>query len=149
MIKFNVIVKIKSNIIYMESLYFENIEKLTKENDNFRKVISTNKHLQLVLMSLKPKEEIGLEVHNNLDQFFRIEEGEGKAIMNGVEVKLHDGSVVIIPAGTQHNIINTSGDKALKLYSIYAPRNHPPNRLDKNKPLQDGGSRNYKLKKYI
>ncbi len=133
----------------MESLYFENIEKLTKENDNFRKVISTNKHLQLVLMSLKPKEEIGMEVHDNLDQFFRIEEGEGKAIVNGIEVKIQDGSVVIVPSGAQHNIINTSLDKKLKLYSIYAPRNHPPNRLDKDNTEQVGGFWNYKLKKYI
>lgn len=132
----------------MESLYFENIEKLTKENDNFRKVISTNQHLQLVLMSLKPKEEIGLEVHNHLDQFFRIEEGEGKAIVNGIEVPLKDGSVIIIPSGSQHNIINTSLDKPLKLYSIYAPKNHPANRLDKDKPME-GGCNRYKLKKYI
>lgn len=132
----------------MESLYFEDIEKLTKENENFRKVISTNKHLQLVLMALKPKEEIGLEVHSNLDQFFRVEDGEGKAIVNGIEVSLKDGSVLIVPAGSEHNIINTSQDKSLKLYSIYAPKNHPEGRLDKDKPLQDGGCK-YKLKKYI
>ena len=132
----------------MESLYFENIEKLTKENDNFRKVISTNPHIQLVLMSLKPKEEIGLEVHNHLDQFFRIEEGEGKAIVNGIEVPLKDGSVIIIPAGSQHNIINTSAEKTLKMYSIYAPRNHRPNRLDQDKPIQEGGCK-YRLNKYI
>jgi mannose-6-phosphate isomerase-like protein (cupin superfamily) len=132
----------------MNGLYFEDIEKLTKENTFYRKVISTNQHLQLVLMSLKPNEEIGMEVHNTLDQFFRIEDGEGKGIVNGNEVLLKDGSVLIVPAGSEHNIINTSKDKHLKLYSIYAPPNHHPNRVDDNKPLHDGGCRNYKLKKY-
>ena len=130
--------------------YFENIEKLTRENNNFRKVISTNSHLQLVLMSLKPNEDIGLEVHYNLDQFFRIEQGKGLTIIGNKEYKIRDGSVVIVPAGTKHNIINTSNNESLKLYSIYAPPNHPSDRIDINKPLEEHelNNKHYKLKKF-
>lgn len=103
--------------------YVINIEKATIENDNFRKVLYTAKNSQLVLMSLKPGEEIGMEMHT-LDQFFRVESGEGKAILDGVEHKIEDGSAIVIPAGTNHNIINTSQDKAMKLYTIYSPPNH-------------------------
>lgn len=102
--------------------YIINIEKATKENENFRRVLYTAKNSQLVLMTLKPGEEIGEEVHN-LDQFIRIEEGEGKAILDGVEHKIEDGSAIIILAGMRHNIINTS-DKELKLYTIYSPPEH-------------------------
>jgi len=103
--------------------YIANIEKETEGNNNFRKVLYTAKHSQLVVMSLKPNEDIGEEVHN-LDQFIRIEEGEGKAILNGVEYPLEAGSVVVIPEGTTHNIVNTSSDKEMKLYTIYSPPNH-------------------------
>jgi mannose-6-phosphate isomerase-like protein (cupin superfamily) len=103
--------------------YIVNIEKTTKENTNFRKVLYTAKHSQLVVMSLRPGEEIGEEVHN-LDQFIRVEEGQGKAILNGTEYLLEDGSAVVIPEGTSHNIINTSPDKEMKLYTIYSPPNH-------------------------
>jgi mannose-6-phosphate isomerase-like protein (cupin superfamily) len=103
--------------------YIANIEKETEGNNNFRKVLYTAKHSQLVVMSLKPNEDIGEEVHN-LDQFIRIEEGEGKAILNGVEYPLETGSVVVIPEGTTHNIVNTSSDKEMKLYTIYSPPNH-------------------------
>lgn len=103
--------------------YVVNIEKITEENNNFRKVLYTAKNSQLVLMSLKPGEEIGEEVHN-LDQFIRIEEGEGKAILDGVEHKIENGSAVVIPAGANHNIINTSSEKEMKLYTIYSPPEH-------------------------
>ncbi len=103
--------------------YVTNIEKLTVENEKFRQVLYTAKNSQLVLMSLKPNEEIGEEVHH-LDQFFRIESGVGKAVLDGVSHDITDGSAVVVPAGTNHNIINTSSDKMLKLYTIYSPPNH-------------------------
>jgi mannose-6-phosphate isomerase-like protein (cupin superfamily) len=101
-----------------------NIEKDTIENTNFRKVLYTGKHSQLVLMSLKPKEEIGMEVHPDNDQFFRFEKGVGKCIIDGNSYELADGSVIIVPAGAQHNIINTSATEDLKLYTIYSPAHH-------------------------
>ncbi len=101
-----------------------NIEKDTLENDNFRKVLYTGKHSQLVLMSLKPKEEIGMEVHSENDQFFRFEKGNGKCIIDGNEYDLKDGVAIIVPAGAQHNIINTSENEDLKLYTIYSPAHH-------------------------
>ena len=100
-----------------------NIETAAKENNNFRKVLYTAKNSQLVLMSLKPGEEIGEEVHT-LDQFIRIEQGEGKAILNDQEHKIEDGSAIVIPAGTKHNIVNLSQEKEMKLYTIYSPPNH-------------------------
>lgn len=102
--------------------YIQNIEKQTLENNNFRQVLYTAKNCQLVLMSLKPGEEIGKEIHN-LDQFFRIESGKGKAILDGQEHLVEDGFAIIIPAGMNHNVINT-GDSDLKLYSIYSPPQH-------------------------
>jgi mannose-6-phosphate isomerase-like protein (cupin superfamily) len=104
--------------------YIANIEDLTKENNNFRKVLYTSKYSQLVLMSLKPGEEIGEEVHNNIDQFFRIESGQGKVIIDGVENMVEDDFAVIVPAGASHNVINTSSDEPLKLYTIYSPPEH-------------------------
>ena len=101
-----------------------NIEKATLENNNFRKVLYTAKHCQLVLMSLQPKEEIGMEVHPDNDQFFRFEKGRGKCIIDGNEYTLTDGSVIIVPAGARHNIINTSETEPLKLYTIYSPAHH-------------------------
>lgn len=108
----------------MKKGYNTNIEKDTLENNNFRKVLYTGKHSQLVLMSLKPNEEIGMEVHRDNDQFFRFEKGEGKCIIDGNEYILGDGSVIVVPAGAQHNIINTSGTEDLKLYTIYSPAHH-------------------------
>lgn len=104
--------------------YFTNIEKATLENENFRQVLYTAKHSQLVLMSLKPKEEIGEEVHENVDQFFRFEKGQGKVIIDDNEYDVSDGSVIIVPAGSRHNVINTSETEALKLYTIYSPPEH-------------------------
>jgi mannose-6-phosphate isomerase-like protein (cupin superfamily) len=102
--------------------YIENIEKLTIENDNFRKVLYTGKTSQLVLMSLKPSEEIGEEVHT-LDQFIRVEAGMGKAVIDDVETAISDGSAVVIPSGAKHNIINSDGSP-MKLYTIYSPPEH-------------------------
>ena len=103
--------------------YIVNLEAKTVSNDNFREVLYTGKFSQLVLMSLKPGEEIGLEVHG-LDQFIRIEKGIGVAILDGVEHQLSDGSAVVVPAGANHNIINTSATDDLKLYTIYSPAEH-------------------------
>ncbi|HOR06097.1 MAG TPA: cupin domain-containing protein, partial [Candidatus Dojkabacteria bacterium] len=105
--------------------YIDNIEKKTLENSNFRTVLFTGGHMQLVVMSLKPMEDIGMEVHENVDQFFRFEKGEGKVIMNGEESIVGAEMVAIVPAGTQHNVINTSQTEDLKLYTIYSPANHP------------------------
>jgi mannose-6-phosphate isomerase-like protein (cupin superfamily) len=104
--------------------YKDNIEKLTLENDNFRKVLYTGHHSQLVLMSLKPGEEIGTEVHPENDQFFRFESGEGKVIIDGNEYSVSDGDAVIVPKGAEHNVINTSSTESLKLYTIYSPAHH-------------------------
>jgi len=103
--------------------YVVDIEKVTKENKNFRKVLYTAKNSQLVVMSLGPGEEIGEEVHD-LDQFIRIEKGKGNAVLDGVKHKIEDDYAVVIPAGTKHNIINTSKDKEMKLYTIYSPPEH-------------------------
>lgn len=101
-----------------------NIEAATLENDNFRKVLYTGKHSQLVLMSLKPKEEIGMEVHPDNDQFFRFEKGEGQVIIDGNEYAVSDGSAIVVPAGAQHNVVNVSETDDLKLYTIYSPAHH-------------------------
>ena len=101
-----------------------NIEKDTLENENFRKVLYTGKHSQLVLMSLQPKEEIGMETHPDNDQFFRFEKGQGKCIIDGNEYELKNGSAIVVPAGAEHNIINTSDSEKLKLYTIYSPAHH-------------------------
>ena len=102
--------------------FIKNIEKLSVENSNFRHVLYTAKNCQLVVMSLKPKEDIGMEVHK-LDQFFRVEEGSGEAILDGVSQPISKGFAIIIPAGTKHNIVNTSS-APMKLYTLYAPPNH-------------------------
>jgi mannose-6-phosphate isomerase-like protein (cupin superfamily) len=103
--------------------FITNIEKDSLENTDFRRVVYTSKNMQLVLMSLLPLEEIGEEVHT-LDQFVRIEKGKGKAYLNDIEHDLEDGTVVIVPAGTKHNFINTSQAEDMKLYTLYAPPDH-------------------------
>lgn len=113
--------------------YVGKIEELTLANSYFRQVIFTGVHSQLVLMSLRPSEEIGMEIHANVDQFFRIEKGQGKVIMNGEESVISDGMAIIVPAGTQHNVINTSETEELKLYTIYSPPNHPDGKIHKTK----------------
>ena len=101
-----------------------NIEKDALKNINFRKVLYTSKHLQVVLMSLKPGEEIGAEVHKNVDQFFRFEGGSGKCIIDGKEYKVENGDAIVVPAGSEHNVINTDIAEGLKMISVYAPPRH-------------------------
>jgi len=101
-----------------------NIEKASKENNNFRKVLYTSKYSQLVVMSLLPNQDIGEEVHTDVDQFLRIEDGVGKAVLDGVEHDIAAEWSITVPAGTRHNIINTSPDKEMKLYTIYSPAHH-------------------------
>ena len=104
--------------------FVENIEKSTIENGNFRKVLYTGKYSQLVLMSLKPSEEIGMEVHTDNDQFFRIEKGQGKCIIDGNEYEIKDGTAIVVPAGAKHNVMNVSDTEDLRLYTIYSPAHH-------------------------
>ncbi|MDP2860690.1 MAG: cupin domain-containing protein [bacterium] len=113
--------------------YVSNIEEKTLNNSYFRQVLFTGAHAQLVVMSLLPGEDIGMEVHPNVDQFFRFESGEGKVIINGEESLVKDGFAVIVPAGAEHNIINVSVDRALKLYTLYSPPNHPDGTVHKTK----------------
>lgn len=108
----------------MKKGYFGNIEDLTQKNENFRQVLYTGKHSQLVLMNLLPEEEIGLETHEDGDQFFRFEKGQGKVIIDDTEYTVSAGDSVIVPAGAQHNVINTSSTLPLKLYTLYAPPHH-------------------------
>jgi mannose-6-phosphate isomerase-like protein (cupin superfamily) len=114
--------------------YVGPIEKQTLENMYFRQVLFTGKHTQLVVMCLRPGEDIGDEVHPNVDQFFRIEQGEAKFVFNEKkERSVRDGDAVVVPAGTYHNVINTSKTVPLKLYTLYSPPNHPDGTLHKTK----------------
>ena len=108
--------------------FVDNIEKLSLENENFRKVLYTAKNSQLVVMSLLPGEEIGMEVHH-LDQFIRVEAGQGKAILDGAEHDISDGFAVVVPAGTNHNIVNASQTEKMKLYTVYSPSNHKDGKI--------------------
>lgn len=101
-----------------------NLEDLTEKNDSFRQVVYTGKHAQLVVMCLKPGEEIGMEVHQAVDQFFRFEEGEGKVVIDGVEQVVKTGFAAIVPAGANHNVVNVSPSEDLKLYTLYSPAEH-------------------------
>ncbi|MBP9698198.1 MAG: cupin domain-containing protein [Candidatus Moranbacteria bacterium] len=112
--------------------YIGNIEQATLANEYFRKVLYTDKKAQLVVMSLQPGEEIGMEVHKIEDQFIRVEKGSGKAIVSGIESILEDGVAVVIPAGTEHNIINTSA-APMKLYTLYSPPHHKDGTIHKTK----------------
>lgn len=113
--------------------FYKNIEQATIENTNFRQVLYSGKHSQLVLMSLKPGEDIGMEIHQDNDQFFRFEAGFGKAIIDGHEYLLEDGMAIIVPAGAEHNIINTSETEDLKMYTIYSPAHHKDQIVRKTK----------------
>lgn len=122
--------------------FIDDIEKLTEENDNFREVLYTGKHMQLVLMTLQPGEDIGLEVHEGHDQFFRIEDGEGEVIIDGVTTQIEDDDAIIVPAGAEHNVINT-GDEPLRFYTIYSPPEHRdgvlhPTKADETEEHFDG-----------
>ena len=122
--------------------FVDDIEKLTEENDNFRKVLYTGKHMQLVLMTLQPGEDIGLEVHEGHDQFFRIEDGKGEVVIDGTTTKIEDDDAVIVPAGAEHNVINT-GNEPLRLYTIYSPPEHRegvlhPTKADETEEHFDG-----------
>ena len=114
--------------------YVGPIEKATEKNEYFREVLFTGKHLQLVVMCLQANEEIGNEVHDHVDQFFRIEEGHARFVFNGSEEHLvGEGDAVVVPAGTWHNVINTSPKEPLKLYTVYTPPNHPHGTIHKTK----------------
>ena len=113
--------------------YSVNIEQRTLENDYFREVLYTAPHLQLVLMTLQPGEEIGQEKHDDGDQFIRVEAGQGEAILDGERHALNDGMVVVIPAGAEHNVINTSQSEPLRLYTIYSPPEHPDGTINRTK----------------
>lgn len=117
-----------------------NIEEATLENENFRKVLYTAKHCQLVLMSLNPQEDIGLEVHMDNDQFFRFEKGVGKCVIDDNEYEVKDGSAIIVPSGARHNIINTSDTEKLKLYTIYSPAHHKDGVIRKTKQEAEADS---------
>jgi mannose-6-phosphate isomerase-like protein (cupin superfamily) len=110
-----------------------NIEKDTLSNSDFRRVLYTGKNSQLVLMNLRPGEEIGEEVHKTIDQFFRFEKGEGIVSIDGVKRNVTDGDAVVIPAGARHNVINTSKTTELKLYTIYSPPEHQDGTVRKTK----------------
>jgi mannose-6-phosphate isomerase-like protein (cupin superfamily) len=112
--------------------FVTNIEKEALENENFRKVLFTATHSQLVVMHLQPGEEIGEETHT-LDQFIRVEMGNGKTIMDDVETNIMDGSAIVIPAGTKHNVINTSQTEPMKVYTIYSPPEHKDGTIHKTK----------------
>lgn len=122
--------------------FYTNIEKDSLENTDFRRVLYTGLQ-QLVLMSLKPKEDIGTEVHDDVDQFFRFEGGEGKVVTEDGEIKVGDGDVVVIPAGTVHNIVNTSATERLSMYTIYAPANHPHGTVAHTKEEAEELEKNY------
>jgi mannose-6-phosphate isomerase-like protein (cupin superfamily) len=115
------------------------IEKLTVENENFRQVLYTGKHSQLVLMSLAPSEEIGMEIHNENDQFFRFEKGTGRVVIDGNEYDVKDGDAIVVPSGAEHNIINKSATEPLKLYTIYSPAHHKDGIIKATKAEAEGG----------
>jgi mannose-6-phosphate isomerase-like protein (cupin superfamily) len=123
--------------------YVTDIERKTLENEYFRQVLYTGPHAQLVVMSLGPGEEIGLETHKGVDQFLRVEAGDGLAVLDGREHSLADGSAVVVPAGTAHNIINRSRTQPLKLYTIYSPPEHPDGTVHRTKAEADADEREH------
>jgi len=119
----------------MKKGYQVNIEKETLANENFRKVLYTSKFSQLVLMSLEPKEDSGADVHEEHDQFFRFEAGQGLVIINDTQYEVQDGDTVIVPAGSKHNVLNISDDEKLKFYTIYSPAEHKDGTVHLNKKI--------------
>lgn len=124
----------------MKKGFKSSIEKETIENENFRKVLYTGEHMQLVLMSLKPLEDIGLETHDENDQFFRVEKGNGKVVINETQYTVTDGDAIVVPAHSKHNVINTSPTEDLKLYTIYSPAHHQDGVVRKTKALAEADS---------
>lgn len=122
--------------------FVDDIEKLTTENSDFRRVLYTGANLQLVLMTLKPGEEIGEEVHDDRDQFFRFEEGQGKVVIDGVAHEVEADFAVIVPAGARHNVINT-GSEALKLYTLYGPPEHRDGVVHRTKAEADASHEHF------
>ena len=114
--------------------YVTDIESATLDNEDYRRVLFTGPNTQLVLMTLLPRQDIGEEVHSGHDQFIRVEEGTGVAVLDGQRHELRDGSAVVIPSGTKHNIINSSTDSTLKLYTLYSPPEHPDGTVQRTKP---------------
>ena len=114
--------------------YITNIEKDTLANDDYRRVLFTGHHTQLVLMTLQPSDDIGVEIHTGHDQFIRVERGEGVVVLNGTKHPLSDGVAVVIPAGVEHNVINTSRSEPLRLYTLYSPPEHPAGTVHRTKP---------------
>lgn len=123
--------------------FVKNIEQETLDNNNFRKVLYTSTYGQVVVMSLLPNEEIGMEIHETTDQFFRIDSGEGKVIINGEESLITDGFAVVVPAGAKHNIVNTSADKSLKLYTIYMPPHHKDGTIHATKDIAEADTEDH------
>ena len=122
--------------------FVADIEELTEKNSDFRRVLYTGKNLQLVLMSLKPGEEIGEEVHEDRDQFFRVEMGEGEVRIDGNRSKIEDDDAIIVPAGARHNVVNT-GDKPLRLYTLYAPPEHRDGTVHATKAAADASEEHF------
>jgi len=121
--------------------YSVNIEQTTLANDDFRRVLFTASHLQLVVMTLQVNEEIGQETHPDIDQFIRVEAGQGEAVLDGERHALSDGVAVVIPAGTEHNVVNTSPTEPLRLYTIYSPPEHPDGTVNRTKRDADAYER--------
>lgn len=121
--------------------YVADIEKLTTENTDFRRVLYTGKHLQLVLMALKPGEEIGAEVHDTHDQFLRVEQGSGKVTIDGVDTPIEDDDVVIVPAGARHNVV--AGPEGMKLYTLYGPPEHRDGVVHASKPAAEADEEHF------
>jgi mannose-6-phosphate isomerase-like protein (cupin superfamily) len=113
--------------------YVTNIERDALANEDFRRVLFTGPHAQLVLMTLQPREDIGLEKHDGHDQFIRVEAGTGFVLLNGQKSELADGSAVVIPANTEHNIVNTSDVAPMRLYTLYSPPEHPEGTVHRTK----------------
>lgn len=122
--------------------FVEDIEQMTEDNSDFRRVLYTGEHLQLVLMSLKPGEEIGVEVHDDADQFFRVEEGEGEVTIDGTRTKLEEGMAIVVPSGARHNVRNV-GEKPLKLYTIYGPPHHADQTVHVTKATADASHEHF------
>ena len=123
--------------------FSDDIEARTLENGDFRRVLYTAPHSQLVVMTLQPGEEIGMERHEDGDQFIRVEAGEGEAVLDGQRHKLRDGSAVVVPAGTEHNVTNTSQSEPLRLYTVYTPPEHPDGTIHRTKQDADAAEHSH------